>query len=57
MLWPVGVGLDVDDLGQLAAEQRERPADVDDADRLVELVQDQDVGVQRRGDARRRRPR
>jgi len=42
----VGVGLDVNDLGQLAAEQRERPPDVHHPDRLVKTVENKDVGVQ-----------
>jgi hypothetical protein len=43
----LGVGLDVHDLGQLAAEQRERPADVHHPDGLVELVENENVGGER----------
>src|SRR5207244_12390317 len=46
-----GVGLDVDDLRHLAAEHREGPADVNDADGLIELVEDENVSVQRRREA------
>jgi hypothetical protein len=44
------VGLDVHDLGHLAAKHREGAAHVDDADGLVELVEDQDVSAEYRGE-------
>ena len=47
----VRIGLDVHDLGHLPAEHGEGAADVDDADRLVKLVEDQDVSAQRRRQA------
>jgi hypothetical protein len=48
----------MNDLGELPAEQRERAPDIDDPDRLVKLVENEDVvpqhGRQRNGNSRRR---
>ena len=57
LLWPRGVGLDMHDLSQLAAEQRESPADIDDADGLIKLIEHQHVGVECRGQRSRKRRR
>lgn len=46
-----GVGLDVNDLGEFAAKQRESPAHIDDADGLVISIENKNIGGKRRNGA------